>query len=103
MLNIHLCAVTVLNPNDQRKRSCLEMVNKDYGAPFPTMTIIPDMELSIIFLLLEKYLGFIQRILLFSNMRGRNYNSLIFRFLALLYFSLGINFTKDLIPKLDKP
>jgi hypothetical protein len=40
-------------PNDQRKRSCLDMVSKDYGVPFPTMTIIPDMELSIIFLLLE--------------------------------------------------
>jgi hypothetical protein len=31
----------------------LDMVNKDYGAPFPTMTIIPNMELSIIFLPLE--------------------------------------------------
>jgi hypothetical protein len=78
------------------------MVNKEYGVPFPTMTIIPDMELSIIFLL-RKNLGLIQRILLFFNMRGRNYNALIFRFLALLYLSLGINFTKDLIPKLDKP
>jgi hypothetical protein len=79
------------------------MVSKDYGVPFPTMTIIPDMELSIIFLLLENVLGLTQRILLFFNMRGRNYNALIFHFLALLYFSLGINFTKDLIPKLDKP
>jgi hypothetical protein len=78
------------------------MVSKDYGVPFPTMTIIPEMELHIFFAL-RKCLGLTQRILLFFNIRGRDYNALIFRFSALLYFSLGINFTKDLIPKLDKP